>query len=345
LGNTTPAPEYYYFNYTLNAPKEINITVVPSGGADYDIYANWTPGQCPTDTSSDSGDEGAQWGAGWSESIVHMLEPGQYCVLIKLASSSQSDPTFDLSLSCRKMSIQEAIIISPENKTYYTQTVDLTIKCAGEFASYDINRSLNNAENITFGFSVANDTEFQNSTTLSSLPWGTHNVYVTCYNGSVSKSTDKVFFTLVQPVYEFEAWVEAPELFTVGKAELVNIYVRNNGNVKDSYIITFRKEATKDGVDASHLIDVYFFSNRISSVEPGRVGNTFGIVTVSGPVGDGWVYFNITSDENSSVFQEVTPIHVVAGFPISLPEFGTEGFIQMLIFSFLTFLFVRIAYY
>jgi hypothetical protein len=335
LGNTSTPPENFYFEFELTEPKIVTITIDPSTLADYDIFASWTPESCCNSMSNC--DEYTDLGFDEIRSIgPRVLLPGRYYFMINFSSAEEANPTYNLSLSCEETTIQEPTIISPENKTYIDTSVDLTTKCVGDFTSYDVNRSLDGGDNVTFGFSIANDTEFTVNLPLSE---GSHNIYVTCFNGSVHSLSEKVYFTLVYPRYNFEAWVGGPSLFTVDKAELINIYVRNLGNVEDSYTISnFTKTAWRNeypGEDFSYLVDVSLSSSRISSVKPGGIGGTFAIITLQGPVDSGEISFNLTSDTNSSVFQETLPLEIKAGFPISLPEFKVIGFIQLLVLVFL----------
>jgi hypothetical protein len=201
---------------------------------------------------------------------------------------------------------------------------------------------LDNGQKITFGFSIANNTIFTNTTTLSSLPWGTHNIYVTCYNGSTSNSSDVLFFTTVQPQYKLNGWIAGAKLFTIGRPEFINIYAQNLGNLKDTFNVSFKKTAQDINLnDVSHLIDVHIPSKDIIQVEPGNIGNTVATITLSGPINTGSVTFNITSKTNSSVSQEIT-IQIVTGYPINLPEFDLLGIIQILVFATCIFLVLKI---
>lgn len=319
-----------YFNLTLDSPSNVRIIMTPSAGADYDLIVNWTQEVCPTDIGCPTSDGKCcpQAGSGATEECSRSgLSPGTYYIRVYNYGGSG---TYNLSLECEI--IEKPIITSPESKTYYNNTVNLTTRCIGDFESYLINRTLD-GDTVTLngGNPVQNDTEFTEEMTL---PLGDHDVLVTYINGSLSRSSDTVHFSLVQPYFEFKAWAEGPGLFTIGRGEIVGIYVQNNGNMRDSYTIDYNKSAEVEGhpgQDFSHLIDVSFLSNKIGPVEPNRTGYTFATITLLGPISSGSVTFNITSVENSSVFQEIQPVEVNAGMPVNLPEFGHVWLIVILV--------------
>ncbi len=134
----------------------------------------------------------------------------------------------------------------------------------------------------------------------------------------------------VIPPYDFKIWVDEPRLVTIGKPVLANVYVQNLGTAADSYTITYTKNATDLNLNpAPHLVHVSMPSNRIHSLEPDKIGNTFASITILGPISSGNVTFNVTSETNPS--KSLTDfIDIEAGFPMSLPEFGLIGMIELL---------------
>jgi hypothetical protein len=324
-GLVTDVGDVNVIEFTIDTHKKVTIQVVPNGFGGFNLTGIWDPEACESNNN-----QSHYGGAGLPSTVSNSnLPPGTYYFMV---GHVENDDTYDLSLICED--IIQPTIISPENETsYIAQTVDLVAKCSGSFDSYDLNYSLDGQDNVTFASSLPNNVE---STVSLSMPEGDHQIYITCINGSVYNSSDIVYFSRYDPYYDFEAWVEGPELFTVGRAELTSIYVRNVGNIDDSYNISFTKEATKNGYDVSHLINVYMPSRRVSLVEPNRIGNTFATITLSGPVDDGSVTFNITS-EKSSVYKEVS-IQLVTGMPLNLPEFGFLSLIQMLVLVFFIFM-------
>ena len=80
--------------------------------------------------------------------------------------------------------------------------------------------------------------------------------------------------------YDFKVWIEGPEIFTIGKEELVYIYVQNLGGKTDSYEVSYTKEAfDKNMQPVPHLITVSIPSSIILSVEPDGVAVEEGLGT------------------------------------------------------------------
>lgn len=132
---------------------------------------------------------------------------------------------------------------------------------------------------------------------------------------------------------DFDAWVGAPALFTIGKTELVNIYVRNKGNTDDSYNVTnYSKSATRNPFqDVSHLVIVSIPSYKIKTLKANETGDTFAKIILLGPIDSGSVTFNIT---NSTGGYQLVTISLATGSPIALSEFDFSGIIQILILTF-----------
>jgi hypothetical protein len=329
VGLKTGDTQYLY--YTLDSSKhiEINMTPVGPGLDNYDLWTNVSQsfvqaGQCPTSRCilDPTGNN--------PEICSNDLPAGTYILGIRRIAGTTA--TYNLNLTCKEIIIQPTLI-KPEETTYYTQTIDLTAKCTGSYSNYNINRSLNNSENITFGFSVANDTQFTNSTTLSNLAEGSYSIFITCYNSSVPVSSSVKHFSIVIPRYSLTVWSRGPSLFTIGRPETINVYVKNTGNMNDSFSITPIKYASKNLQNVSHLVDVNMPSNKIVSVEPGKIGNTFATVTLSGLVDSGTVRFNITSGNDPTSYSLTSQINISTGSPINLPEFESYGLFQILIFA------------
>jgi len=332
---SNPVNDVDWVKFTIPSYRSVTIGVNPSTGGWYNLTLY-------QDSMSCSGFSQYRGGAlSTPVSITNSsLPPGTY--YLKIGHVLGATSTYNLNLSSADVIVRKPMIISPENKTYYNSSINLTTKCVGNFVSYNINRSLDNGGQITFGFFIANDTVFTDMTTISSLPWGVHSIYVTCYNGSTQNSSDILFFTTVQPQYKLNGWVAGPKLFTIGRSELINIYVQNLGNLEDTFNVSFKKTAQDISLnDVSQLIDVNIPSKDIVQVEPGNIGNTVATITLLGPINTGSITFNITSETNSSVSQLVT-IQVVTGYPINLPEFELLGMIQVLIFAVCIFLVLKI---
>jgi len=135
----------------------------------------------------------------------------------------------------------------------------------------------------------------------------------------------------VVSIYNFEVWTEGPGFFTTGTPRIVNIYVKNSGNIEDSYNVTYNKEVINP-IGANNLVQISIPSNRINSVKAGRVDNTFATVTLLGPVGNAEIWFNVTSINNQTM-KITQKIKIGSAYPISLPEFQLIGFLLLLILS------------
>ncbi len=147
-----------------------------------------------------------------------------------------------------------------------------------------------------------------------------------------------ILILLIPPVYsapsDFRVWAERSGLFTIGKKEIVQIYVQNLIASSASYEISYSKSAQYNLNDVSHLVQVYIPSNRINSVGQNEAGSTVATVTIIGPVTSGQVNFLVRSLGDSS--ENTATINFTAGLPASLPEFGIAGiFIVMIICSIL----------
>ena len=136
---------------------------------------------------------------------------------------------------------------------------------------------------------------------------------------------------VVEAAVNFKTWAAAPVLFTLGKAELVNIYVQNIGD-EDSFNITYTKSATKQSFPVPHLISVSIPSYKIKRLKINETGDTAARITILGPIDSGNVTFNITSETPPGVSRE-TSIEIRTGLPIILEEFSIFGLIQILIFT------------
>lgn len=134
----------------------------------------------------------------------------------------------------------------------------------------------------------------------------------------------------------FKAWVEGPSYYTIGRHELVNIYVKNlEPNLENYSIITYKKAFKPSGETCTnsrvdHLLDVSLKSSKISLVEQNQTRSTFAIVTLLGPVCNGEITFNVSSSSES---KNVTLNLKGGGYPLNLSEFNVLLFSLFLILS------------
>jgi hypothetical protein len=91
-----------YFNYTLTAPKRITIKATLQALTDYELYANWTAGQCPTTTSYDNSTIGLGLGNGGTRTLTHNLTVGNYNLMIWLQGKVLTQ-TYTLALTCEEI--------------------------------------------------------------------------------------------------------------------------------------------------------------------------------------------------------------------------------------------------
>lgn len=128
--------------------------------------------------------------------------------------------------------------------------------------------------------------------------------------------------------YNFDVWAVRSGLFTIGKSEILQIYVNNTGSKQDSYTISYSKSATdRQGQDVSHLINVNFESNEIADVEPGEVKSTIATAIILGPIRDGEITFMVT---NSRDLTKSYKLDIYVGYSIALSEFQLVGLLLLL---------------
>jgi hypothetical protein len=129
----------------------------------------------------------------------------------------------------------------------------------------------------------------------------------------------------------FDVWAGAPILFTVGRAEIVNIYAQNKElDREDSYNITYTKIAyNNQGQVVSHLVSISRPYYRIKTLKTNETGDTFATITILGPIRDGSVTFTVKSDFDGTS-HDVT-VNLMTGSPIILSEFDFSGLIQILL--------------
>lgn len=140
-----------------------------------------------------------------------------------------------------------------------------------------------------------------------------------------------IIFLFLFPVVNalnFNAWVEGPSSLTVGRKEMVNIYISNKANFLDNYTIIVWRNATKNGNENPSLVDVRLGSERVVLVKPNETRSTFAILSALAEV-EGSVSFNITSDSGDSV--ELDPaLEFQARTPVNLEEFSILKILHVL---------------
>jgi hypothetical protein len=150
--------------------------------------------------------------------------------------------------------------------------------------------------------------------------------------------------TSAEATIDFEAWVTAPAMFTVGKAEKVNIYVKNVAD-EDSYQISYTKQARRQNNDVPHLISISLQSNRIRRLKTNETGDTFAMVTVLAPIDIGNVTFNISSETQPNSFHSTSIEVNRTGMPIILREFDSFCLVQLMMFVILVLIVSYASYF
>jgi hypothetical protein len=136
---------------------------------------------------------------------------------------------------------------------------------------------------------------------------------------------------VVRANYNLEVKAEGPVIFTVGRTETVNIYVRNIGTDNDSYSINFTKKAQDQYLNSvPQLVQVSLFSNKTHNLTQNEQRSAFALITVIGPVKIGNVTFVVFSNAQPTNYREVS-IKILSGMPVNLPEFGWLGLIEILV--------------
>jgi len=132
---------------------------------------------------------------------------------------------------------------------------------------------------------------------------------------------------------DFDFTGSCPDLFTIGKKEKIELYIKNNDNfVGRTFTISYTKEAWgySDGgeFDLSHLISVEFPSN-ITVVGPNEIKSTVATVIFLGPFQTGKITFTARTGEATRTYEvKIGPGQKKLGYSVTLNEFS---FISLLI--------------
>jgi hypothetical protein len=137
-------------------------------------------------------------------------------------------------------------------------------------------------------------------------------------------------FRAANAAHNFQMWIEGTPRCTIGKEELINIYVKNTGTLVtdvDSYTVNCWSFTFPN----PNLINVNIPSDRILSIKPNQTGNTFATAICLAPFTTGGVGCRVTSDATGTSPEDNIDIKV--GYPITLSEFGLIGIIELLILA------------
>jgi len=124
--------------------------------------------------------------------------------------------------------------------------------------------------------------------------------------------------------FHFDMWVEPTRgIFTVGKQTNVNLYIHNLCPYPDNYNLTFN---ITSGNPALIKVDIMGF-DYIQDVGPGEIRMVYPSITMLESSATGQVFFNATSEGNSTVQKNATLTVLPSESPVSLPEFDIIGLV------------------
>jgi hypothetical protein len=127
---------------------------------------------------------------------------------------------------------------------------------------------------------------------------------------------------------DFIVWIEPNRMmFTLGAKTYVILYVKNTGTYTDSYNIGY---TITQGNPNSINVDLTSIQQGIT-LGPSFTQPLYPIITVF-TTKDHWdVIFNVTSIGDSSMYRTATLNIMESDYPLSLPEFGVFGLIEIII--------------
>jgi len=172
--------------------------------------------------------------------------------------------------------------------------------------------------------------ETTTTTTTTTVPEGTPTALV------ITTTTIPVTTTVGPAVYSFNLKISGGNLFTIGEGQQVTMYIENTGNIQDSYRVTCEKQATYETLPVSHLVDLSPDAGTIDFVNPGATGDMTITVTLLGQITEGSVTCNaqsVGSPGTAEVSLEDNILTIIVGYPLSVPEFGLLGFIELVILA------------
>lgn len=139
----------------------------------------------------------------------------------------------------------------------------------------------------------------------------------------------------------FKAWSASPgpQSYTVGRATSVAFYIQNMGCTPDKYNIA----VVKDFGEYNHLAPLDFPITETDVIYPGEVKSFYPVLRILATDIAGTIEFQIESQADASkdcptLF--VCPLIQITGegMPVSLPEFGLAGLIEIIVFATIAFL-------
>lgn len=139
--------------------------------------------------------------------------------------------------------------------------------------------------------------------------------------------------------FDFKFWVE-PErsMFTVGSETRINLYIKNTGAFADNYNITHN---ITEGNPSLIIVDMFGVSP-VNGVARGEIRVVYPRIILSEAHAWGKVFFNATSQGDQNIYRNATlTILPSSDLPVSLPEFGFQGMVLMMILSVVVYLIIK----
>ncbi len=139
---------------------------------------------------------------------------------------------------------------------------------------------------------------------------------------------------------DFTVWVQPNKImFPIGTKNSVVLYVENKGGYTDSYIVDYEKNPNNPNI----IVDLTGVTPT-ASVASGEIKRLYPRITVLTTGTNGDVTFMVNSTQEPTMQRNAT-LHIMeSDYPLSLPEFGVLGLIEIIIlvglvyfFSFLSF--------
>jgi hypothetical protein len=127
---------------------------------------------------------------------------------------------------------------------------------------------------------------------------------------------------------DFKVWVEPKRIMlTLGTKTSVILYVKNTGTYTDSYHVDYEINplgSTTIYIDLTAIPDEF-------TVGPGATQTLYPMITVLTTTDQWDVTFNVTSLGDPNMYRTASLTIMQSDYPLSLPEFGIFGLMEILI--------------
>jgi hypothetical protein len=128
--------------------------------------------------------------------------------------------------------------------------------------------------------------------------------------------------------YNFNAWVQPKRIMlTLGTKTPIILYVENTGGYTDTYDVNYRITSGNPSLINVELTGV----TPTGSVASSEIKKLYPRMTVLSAINSWEVTFNITSRVDPSIYKNTTLTIIEGDNPLSLPEFGIFGLMEIFI--------------